>query len=829
MIAPPTGARLGVSDSTTGEGRVQDDESDLFSVQKYASSTTSIPVLEKVPLTREEVARRRAVKAGAVILVVVAIAATAWAISWWLHRSAVRDAVGRAGADGRVATLHEALELLEDDDDDASRATRLRLQATLVLVGEDLDAESIAAAVGQLPTDDPDVARERGIAETYLALARGDLQEAMDRASAVDGARGDYRSEALRARAMAARAVGNVETATQAARHAVEQSPDAPRHVALLAELMARSGESAAALEVVDGLPADRRSPATRVARARIMDRAGAELDQVAEHAQAVLDDDEATDHEKAWARLLLARAAAHAGDRVVTRQHLDQAAEVAPPGDELFTLTLTEAALRMGADHFAQQAAEGLPTPLSIDAGRRAQLSAELALSRRDLRAAESALGHAPAGARTALARARLLEARGSFDEARALYLEAAGEPAHRIPAMVRLASMELARGQASEAAARVEPLLSEYANHPDIVPVAVEAQVGLERAAEAMRLVGPALAEHPEDVRLLAAKAHVQMALEEWEQALETLDHGLRIEDDDPDLHADRGQAARALSRMEVAREAFDAALALSESHPHALVGRLALDVEEERVAEGRRILDRVDAAEIRSLEVERLRGRLLQMEIAGRSGIAKVRAALEAHRRDESLTRSLAWLYMQAEEYGTAVRTFSRLLDRNTGPVDVILGRALAHARVRASAPAVAALERLMTDLDEETLDGTVRAELHAVQARLAWTGHTRVIAGREARRAVGFDGDNSEAHLVLADIATDSAGGDGTSEYEASLRGLHPSSRALGVLAVRAEEVTEAVCRYAERYQRAAPNGQYARPVRRVQRDCRQRSE
>src|SRR5690606_13574377 len=181
------------------------------------------------------------------------------------------------------------------------------------------------------------------------------------------------------------------------------------------------------------------------------------------EHAQAVLDDDAATEHETVWARLLLARAAAAAGDRVTTRQHLDAAHEAAPPGDELFTLGLAEAALRIGATQLARQVAASLPTPHSVDAGRRAQLSAELALAQRDLRAADAALRHAPEGPRTALARARLLEARGQIDEARTLYGTAAADPGLRVSATGYLASMELAAGNAREAIARVGPLLSE------------------------------------------------------------------------------------------------------------------------------------------------------------------------------------------------------------------------------------------------------------------------------------------------------------------------------------------------------------------------------
>src|SRR5690606_21865529 len=360
----------------------------------------------------------------------------------------------------------------------------------------------------------------------------------------------------------------------------------------------------------------------------------------------------------------------------------------------------------------------------------------------------------------------------------------------------------------------------------HPDVVPVAVEAQLGLSRREAAMELVDPALEAHPEDVRLLAAKAHVQMALEQWEQALATLDSALRIQNDDADLHADRGRAARHLSRLEVAREAFDSALRLSESHPAALVGRLELDLLAFRPSEGRQIMDRIDRAEVRSLKVERLRGRLLTMEIAGHSGVRDVRRALREHDDDPSLVMSLGWLYLQAESYTNAVRTFGRLIQGENPPLEAVLGRALAQARMRAAAPARSAVEDATKSLDEATLEPTLRAERHAVRARLALADDRRAIAQREAQQALELDPKNTEAHLVLADVRAD-RNEDDTAALEAALDGLHPSSRPLAVLGMRGEEVTDASCDYARRYRRAAPNGQYARGISRVLRDCRRR--
>ena len=811
----------GVSDGTP-QGKLREDEpSDLFSVKPYESSS-AIPRIEKVPLTKEELRKRLLLRITYGVLAAATVALGIWLYVFLSHLAEVKGAVQAAGDDGRAASARAAIALLEGDGDAESRAVALRIRAMLVLAGEEQDAAAVRSALEALPDGDEDIERERRIARTYLALADGQLATAMQEASGIV-ARGDHAAEAARARALAAWFVGNVEQALAAARIAVDQRPEAPRHVALFAELTARSGRVREALARLDDVPEERRNAATRIARARIMDREGGRQSEVSELAEAVLEDGAATAHEKAWARLLLARTAATAGDRVTARQHLEQAAQAAPGGDELFTLALTEAALRIESDHLAQRFAERLPSPLSVDAGRRAQLSAELALARRELRTAEAALQTAPAGARTSLARARLLEARGQFDEARRLYLEAAADAAYRVPATVSLAAMELAQGNAREAVERITPLLTEHENHPDVVPVAVEAQLGLGNPQRAMEIVTPALDAYPSDVRLLAAKAHVQMALEQWEQALATLDSALRIEDDEADLHADRGRAARRLSRNEVAREAFDAALALNESHPVALLGRLELDVHELEPALGRQVLDRLDRAEVRSLELERLRGRLLVMENAGQSGVNEMRRAITRYGDDPTLVVSLAWLYVQAEQYSTAVRWFGRVIEGQE-PLEAVLGRVLAQIRMRASAPARSTMDAVLDSVDESALDAETRAELHAVLARLAHAGDNRVQAAAEAQRALELDPKNGEAHLVLADLAADREQDD-TAHLEAALDARRPPSRPLAVLAMRADPVTDAACDYARRYRRAAPAGQFARGVARVLRDCR----
>lgn len=799
-----------------------EDRSDLFSVKAY-SGGVSIPRIDRVPPTREERMRQLAVRTAIAIATLVALALVI-AVSWWaIHRMRIGSALAEASDTGRVAALEHALALLEEVGGDTVEARRVQVRGMLRMAGEPIEAD-LGAALAAIP-EDGGAGKARAVAATYAALAAGDLEAAMRAASDISPSDSGA-AEAAHARALAARAVGNVQQALASAQVAVEQRPQAPRHVALYAELLARAGDPDAAIARLDELGAERQGAAVALAKARILDAGGVSTEEVGRLARLALEDALVTPHETAWAHVLLARVAAARGDRVGAREELARITDAGAAGDEAYVLTLIEVALRVGMIDRALRAAEGLPSPLSVDAARRSQIDAELALARHDLRRATAALAHAPAGPRTALARGRLLEAQDEMEDARARYREASADPRLRVPALVHLASLELSDDEAGEALSLLRPLLRETPEHPDLVPVAVRAHLALDDAAAARALVEPALATHPQDVRLLASRALVEMAEEGWDAALSTFASAIALEEDDADLHSGRGRAAAQLGRRDLARASYDRALALSPSHPEALLGRLELALDEEEPAVARRTLTRIDDAELRSLAVERLRGRLLTMEVAGQSGLSAMRRALGRHRRDPSLTISLGWLYAQAEQYGSAVRTLGRITQRDDAPLEARLARILAQVRMRASNPAAAALESLLEDLDVLDLPESLQADIRAIQARLAVANGSRPLAIRQSDRALALDPGHAEAHLVRADLLLE-RDRDPTEELEAALAGPHPSSRPLAQLALRAETVDDRTCELAGRYRRAAPNGQFSRGVWRLLRDCRDR--
>ena len=152
--------------------------SDIFSVRDLQKRPSILPV-EKVLTPPKELRRQRLRKViiGAVLVLLLGI--SAYTAYHFVHRSRIQTAVLNAGNTGRSSAVQKALDTLGRNEDLGIQA---RLWSTLALSGEASleDAQSVLARVPQASESD---ASERLKAETYLALARGDVQAATASAS----------------------------------------------------------------------------------------------------------------------------------------------------------------------------------------------------------------------------------------------------------------------------------------------------------------------------------------------------------------------------------------------------------------------------------------------------------------------------------------------------------------------------------------------------------------------------------------------------------------------------------------------------------------------
>lgn len=804
----PPGTVADPEHSGAGEGGRE--PSDLFSI---GQAKRSIPSITAIPLTKEEIRRRRLLRAT---LAAIAVALTLLAIvlvRHWRARAAVDEARLAAERSGRLADIEAALALVAGAERPDDIALAARLHASAVLEGI---SDHRAAAEELLEGHDPsgDGASDHRIAETYLALAEGDPSEAAHSASALV-ASGPRAAEAARARALAALAIGNAQQALLAARAAVTELPDSPRHRALLAVIASRAGEEA---------PLEGDSIPMRIARARVRWDRGEQREHVGDELASIADDASATPAEKAWARLLTALAATDRGDTRAAAMALEAAGASIPPGDEVFRIALAEGWLSLHRRLEAQQIADTLSPGISADAGRRAQMMCELHLLASQVDLAESALSQAPATPRTTLLRARIADARDQPETARPLYEEAARAPSERLAASVGLAAMMARQQRAAEAIALVEPLLRERATHPRVAALAASAYLAAGQGPRALEIAEAALREHSREPILLAAKAQIHLAASEWQPALEALRIATEVEPRDAALQADRGRAARELGQIEEARAAFQAAIEIDPANAQALATLLAIQLETGDLDGAGQTLARLDAARITNIEIERLRANYLVDSLAGHAGISAVQRARRTARRDHVLAYALARLHVQAESWYDAIDAFEDamppegLAERR----DVALWRILAFARAQRRQTVEQLAEALREGAAESPFSPREESRLLMAEAWAEWHDGAFGRAAILARRALDLDPQSSFARIILAGYQ-ELQHQDPTEHLRAALAGEPPSVEALGMLA-EIGEMDEERCAMGRRYLRAAPDGDQASAVRERLRAC-----
>ncbi|HJL14434.1 MAG TPA: tetratricopeptide repeat protein, partial [Sandaracinaceae bacterium LLY-WYZ-13_1] len=763
------------------------------------------------------------VAVGGVALILLGVAATI-GISAWMEASeqeAIRAAAAAAGDSGRREDLEAALARVEGSEEPAMQALEARLLATLTLEHDDDRAERARAILSALPASNRPT--DASIASALLSVDQGDPAAALQVLSGLP-AEGEQIPEAYRARAFATAALGRWSQAAEAAGHAVEARPSAPRHVTLQALMRHRTGDSSGALTLLDGISDGASRPAVRVARARILQESGSDPARAVEEATAVIDElaDRATPHELAWAHLVRAKHAAAQGDGATAVEEARAAAEHPPPADEAFGLAVVRTLLRAGDAAAADEHLGQLPEPV-VDQAARAMLTSEVALAVGDLDRAEAALAGAEDGPRKSLLQAQILEARGRLDEARPLYEEAmeVPGPAGR-RARVRLAAIELAEGNASRAIELLEPARAGAVDDLELVPLLARAYLTEDRLDDAQEVLDGALRRRPEAAELLAARGALQLRRGDVDEALASLRRAAEARPQDPNLQADLGEAARQAGEAGAAREAFEAALRLREDHPRALLGLAQLAFAAGELEEAEERLDAAAETGQHPLEVARLRGQLFVARGDGASAVEAMQALAEEHEDDAALWTALGALQAQAEQDRDAGRSFERAQRLDRGHPQAHLGQSLIEIRrgdLGGARRAIATAER---EAEERGLSEALAPWLAVAQGRLEFEMGDFDETVELANRAIEADPQFAAAHLLLANVAIE-RGDDGIEHLRHAAEGHTTPPEALGRLAPRLPRGEEA-CRVAERYLEVAPQGYDAPAVRRVAARC-----
>ncbi|MDH5493390.1 MAG: tetratricopeptide repeat protein [Myxococcales bacterium] len=489
----------------------------------------------------------------------------------------------------------------------------------------------------------------------------------------------------------------------------------------------------------------------------------------------------------------------------------------------------LVQTYLRAGALDHAAEARAAFPSSYSTDPALRSQVDAWLALSRGELTQAATALQTAGDARAGDLLRGWLSEASRDTERARAFYRRAAQDSRLLPRAHTRLARMELRLGRERDAVTVMASVLEQTQNHPEFVPVAIEANLAVGDLARARALSDTLIAAHPNDPRVLIARAHVHMAAEEWEQAARHLETAVQSRPSDADAQANLGRAAQHLGRREQAEEAFRAALAIEARLPDALLGLLELYIEAEEADHAEPILEEIDAAALRSERVDLLRSRFLVLAGKGHGGVLAMRAILRRRPRSSELRMNMAELYMQAGLFTQAARQFEAATGFGADEREAAVGIGLAQILAKRNRIAEVALERVraleLAAGGPQSGSAEVRARTLVLVGHLSLYGNHISPAREAALEALELQPECVEAHMLLAAIA-EKRGADPSEHWRAAAAGSRPAPAAIGHMA-RAAGIGDEGCRLARQYVRAAPRGDLAEAMREMQRDCRRR--
>ena len=790
---------------------------DLFNV---GPSDSIIPKITKIPETKEERRRRVALRVTLVALLGLCVVAGVLIAINLFQAAQLRTAVLLASDEGREVQIDDALALVEDDDSEDGRSLRARLLATAALELGREDALAEAKAITARFDAESQKPLNAVVASIYVAIHEQRLADAVHLASQLTPT-GTHLAEAARARALAALSVGDLTAARASAESAVEDRPGAPRHLALLAWILARLGMVDEGLAQIAAAPAG--APDALLIKSRIVLERRADPAGAATLAEGLVAHADATAMEKVWARTQMAHIAARRGEQESARGLLAELGDSLPPQED-YRLLRAEAQLAADDSAAAGATLDGLPEGFSTDPIRRALDQAELHLLLGEPAAATQALS----AVRPDVARGRLLSGRlaaqaGQTDVARDHFLAAVEDAPIAVEAYARLAELELSAGRTAPALAAAERALAIAPNSLLAVPVAARAKIASDDVAGASSVVEAALAVHAGDPSLLAARGDVQMARSEWPAAVESYQGAVSARTGSAALSAKLGEAARLATQTELAIASFDAALERDALEPTALRGRLLLAVAAEDLETTSRLLERVgDAGLGEDDEVVKARARNEVLTSSGQRGVLLVRRSVGRGRRDVELWLALGELHAQAEQYGPSAISYNHALTIDDGNPWALLGRANAHLRQHLVRPASEGITEAEANAETRGADALLRAQLLVVKGRLQMGLGLSGTGRRLADEALAADPRSSEAHLLLADLAV-ARNGDPMPHLRAALTARAPLPEVFARIAIGGDDQTER-CSLFRKYVRSAPRGRFTQRGWEVIRAC-----
>ncbi|MCB9666904.1 MAG: tetratricopeptide repeat protein [Myxococcales bacterium] len=713
-----------------------------------------------------------------------------------------------ASDNGLYASLDVAIQFAKQQRDPYDRFKALR--ARLLAVGQlehGIDHAREAQALLRSLSPAARSLLDAHLAYAYLYLERGEVVAARSVISATSPSDdNEHSSEAARARSLTAQASGDFTRAELDARAAAIQRGYAPRHAALAARLRARNGDVKGALRDLDRAPDGDRSPVVRLARARILVEYAHEFAQAEREADEVLQalGSLASPPQRAEAFLIKAQVALAAGRFRLARRHVERAELNGPRWQDSFGMDMCETMLRAKLPANAAKMCHSLPT-ISTDPERRAQLHAELALSRHHVDQVQVDLQISGDATRTRLLRAGLHELRGELQEARRLFEQATADPTLSAEAYAGLARIAINEGLPHKSIAVLEEGLTHAPGHLGLMIQLAHAQIRADLVQRAHQTLKESMVLYPKEPEVLMLAAWIDLADDHPTTALRKAEAARAADTQDSNLALQLGKIAQAVGNCRAARSAYQSVLMRAPEHRDALLGLADAETRCGNIVEAQAVLHRMEPLLADSREYNEVRARLLVLMGTGHAGALTVEAFPD---KTGALWADLGMLWFQAEQYQKAYAAFSKALKAQPDLPRAIMGLAWCQLQKGQLNQARGQLEKaamLITDNSSAWMQATILG----MRARIAFETGDFEHANAWATQAVGIDPSSSTAQHVLALIAQQ-RDKDRVARLRLAVQGSEPLPEVFAALAKLLPHSEEA-CQLSQRYLSAAPTG------------------
>lgn len=234
--------------------------------------------------------------------------------------------------------------------------------------------------------------------------------------------------------------------------------------------------------------------------------------------------------------------------------------------------------------------------------------------------------------------------------------------DPGH-VDGWIHLSHALRALGRSDDGLAALARAAELRPNATPIYEMQAQAHIGAGRLPEALAAATKAVELEPDSARLVSKQGHLHRALRQLDEAAACFRRSLELTPDQADPWADLGTVLQVQGKIAAAKEAYERALQLVPGHRLAAINLAQLLINLGALADSRRLLDGLLAAQETAPDLFRLAGEQARLEGRGAEAIEFYQRALTARPDHAETLHGLGQALQSLGRLQEAVDAFSR----------------------------------------------------------------------------------------------------------------------------------------------------------------------